>query len=50
MLVVYYFYSSNILVDRSENRQAGTIKTAFILINDRLYNGGVIPKLYLLDN
>ena len=33
-----------------KNIKAGTIKSPWSLINDILFNGGVMPKLYLLDN
>ena len=32
------------------NIQSGTIKNAWPLINDTLSNGGVFPRLYLLDS
>ena len=50
MLVIYDCDRKNILVGTLNNRQVGTIKTAWFLINDTLSNGGVIPRLYLLDN
>ena len=37
-------------MDPLKNRQAGTTKTAWSLINDTLCNGGVIPKNDPLDN
>ena len=50
MLVVYDFDIKKILVDPLKNRQTGTIKTAWSLINYTLSNGGVMPKIYLLYN
>ena len=50
MIVVYNSDRNNILVELLNNRQAGTIKTAWSLINYTSSNSGVMPKLYLLDN
>ena len=50
MIVVYNFNNNNILVDPFKKIQEGTIKITWSLINDTLSNGGVMLKLYLLDN
>ena len=50
MLVIKNIYSNNISVYPLKNIQAGKIKTAWYLINDTLSKGGVMPKLYILDN
>ena len=50
MLVIYDFDSNNLLLGPLKNRKLVTIKTAWYLINDTLSNGGVIPKLYILDH
>ena len=50
MLAVYDFDINKILVEPLNNRQTGTIKTAWYLMNDTLSGSGAMPKLYILDN
>ena len=50
MIVIYNFDSKKILLGKLNNRSEVTIKNSWSLINGTLSNGGVMPKIYILDN
>ena len=49
LIVIYDFDSTKRLVEPLNNRQKRTINTDWYLINNGIYNGGIMPKIYVLD-
>ena len=48
--IVYHYDSNAILVTPLKNRQAGTIKDAWINSANQLSNRGALPSMFILDN
>ena len=49
-MVMYDYDSNTILVEPIRNRQAATIRYAFLNIHKVLKNRGSDPKVYIMDN
>ena len=50
IMVLYYYISNKILSEPIKNRQAATIRDAFLNIHNILESRGSDPKFYIMEN